>query len=88
MNHVDLAFDIERVEDRHAAVVEMHARRSLRCHDIKERLRAMERTFAVDHDAVDGRVDAIANSAQQNVAFGVEAARCAHCIHALVHDLP
>ena len=88
MDRVDLALDIERMEDRHAAVVEVHLGRRLRRDDLEEGLRAVERGLAVDHDAVDRRIDRVADGAQEDVALGVELAGRADRVHALLHHLP
>ena len=88
VDHVDLTLDIKGVEDRHAAIPEVDLGRSARRDHIEERLGAVERTFAVDDDAVDRSIDRVANGAKQNVAFGVQAAGRAHGVHALLHHLP
>ena len=88
VDRVDLALDIERMEDRNAAVVEVHLGRRLRRDDLEEGLRAVERGLAVDHDAVDRRIDRVADRAQQDVALGVELAGRADRVHALLHHLP
>ena len=88
VNEIDLSLDIKRVEDGHASVVVVHLRRSARGDDFEERLGAIERAFAVHHDAIDRCVNRIANGAQENVTLGVQPAWRAHSIAAFVHDFP
>ena len=88
MNAVDLSIQIKRREDGRGTIIKQHFRRVFCENHFKERGHALPRGLVVNNNVADGFINHFANSAQQNIAFGVQLRGRANRVDALGHGLP